>query len=110
MTSQPAEPSERYQHGDGHTLTADCPLQCLATAQLSAKSFNPLNHELPWLLGRPATVGDVTRLYLYGYLRYVRHLGPRRLGEIGLVLTLADLLSAPPRDPRTTTHAPTPRS
>jgi len=80
-----------------HQLTAGCPLDCLAS-RLSAQAYQPLRRELPWLLRRPVTVGDVTDMYLRSQLRHVRYLGRRRIGEIAVVLILAGLL-APPGDP-----------
>ncbi len=81
----------------GHLITADCPLDCLAF-HISAKAFNPLASELPWLLKRRVTVGDVADMQLRRQLRHIRHLGPRRIGEIELILILTGLISAP-RDP-----------
>lgn len=65
------------------------PEGCLAS-QISAKAFNPLKHDLPYLLGLPPTVGDVTTFYLH-----LRNLGPRRSGEIGLILIPTGLIARP---------------
>jgi len=103
LSAEDDRPRDHDGCGDDHVITAGCPLDCLAP-QLSAMAFGPLRHELPWLLKRPVTVGDVVQMYLRRQLKHVRHLGPRRIGEIELVLTLAGLI-APPYDPPGTAHA-----
>lgn len=87
-------PGSCDQRGDGHRLTAGCPLECLATF-LSARAYNPLRRELPGLLQRPPTVADVARMCQRRQLRYVPGLGPHRINEIELTLLLADLSPAP---------------
>lgn len=77
-----------------HPVTADCSLECLAP-HLSAYALNPLRRELPLLLRRPATIGDVVYLCQRRQLNYIRHLGPRRTGEIEIILILAGLLAPP---------------
>jgi len=108
VTSHDPPDGEHHPHRGDHVLTAGCPLGCLA-GQLSAPAFNPLSRELPWLLDRPVTVADVTRMYLRGQLHHIRHLGPRRIGEVSLVLNLAGLTAPPPRAARPP-PAPTTRS
>lgn len=104
VTSGHGPPGDDSEHGDGHLLTATCPLACMA-GHLSLQAFDPLRHDLPYLLGRPPTISDVTAWYLHRHLRHIRNLGPRRIGEIGLVLILAGLI-APPSDLPSTTRAP----
>jgi hypothetical protein len=76
-------------------VRADCPVGCLA-AFLSAKAFIPL-HRAYWASYEPPrTVGDVAQLLQEGKLAQIRGLGPRRIGEIQLCLTLAGLLTCRP--------------
>jgi hypothetical protein len=82
-------PSDRPQVG--HLLTDGCPLGCLAP-YLSGQAFNSLTRELPDLLRRPVTVGDVAYMCQRRQLRFVPYIGPRRGGEIELILILAGLL------------------
>jgi len=95
MTAAGTEPPAHDRRD--HQLTAGCPLACLAS-QLSAQAYQPLRRELPWLLSRPVTVGDVAGLHQRRQLRHIRRLGPRRTGEIELALILAGLLT-PSGDP-----------
>lgn len=88
-----------------HPITAECLLDCLAP-HLSAHALNPLRRELPALFQRPATIGDVVYLHQRHTLDYIRHLGPRRIGEIELVLILAGLLAPPSRSPIPSSQLP----
>jgi hypothetical protein len=60
---------------------------------LSLGAFNPLARTYMAPFDPPSTVGDVVELYQRKKLGDIAGLGPRRLGEIEVALTLTGLLS-----------------
>lgn len=75
---------------NAHTITLDCPIDCLK-AVLSGKAFNPLARAYQAPFDPPRTVGDVVELYQRSRLGNIVGLGPRRIGQIELALVLAGL-------------------
>src|SRR5215510_1802803 len=88
-------------------ITGQCPLGCLFY-RLSGGAYRALEAELPRLLGRPGTVGDVATLHRQRRLRHIRHIGPRRLGEIEALLVVYGF-SIAPDDPPPLCEPPGPR-
>lgn len=75
-------------------VTPDCPLECLRY-QLSGRTYRALDHGLPTLLGHPAAVRDVADLHRQRRLNGIPSLGPRRVGEIELMLVTYGFCIAP---------------
>ncbi|MBB4914220.1 hypothetical protein FHS44_001292 [Streptosporangium saharense] len=65
-----------------HAITPACPVACLRPV-LSARAYNPLS--------QAGTVAEVVRLWRTGDLCRVWGLGPRRIGEIEMVLIVTGL-------------------
>jgi hypothetical protein len=86
-------------HRPAHTITADCPVDCLK-ALLSGRVFNRLaradgrHGEDVAPCGPPATVADVVRLYQHGRLGRIGGLARESIKEIEAGLLAHDLVAA----------------
>lgn len=78
-----------------HTITADCPIDCLKTI-ISGKSFNSLARAYRAPFEPPVTVQEVLDLLAQDRLDDIWGLGPRRIGEIKVSLVFAGLLDILP--------------
>lgn len=82
-----------------HTVTADCPVDCLAPL-LASRVLSRLGRadgrhgEQVASCGMPATVGDVVRLHRQGRLGEIGGLGRLSIREIGLALVSHGLVAA----------------